>query len=246
MPSTIFQRVRFAAGLAALLSGIAVLRYSGGSRVDRASAGYSITHNFLSDLGMTVAYGGKANTLSACLFVVSLTAVVLGFAATLVGFIRIHSSAATARRLAHAAGAIGLFVCIALIGVALTPENRALSLHLRLTELAFRAFPAVPMLLATACLHDNRVPRKLGLVWALLAVVLVSYLCLIGWGPKVETSIGLVVQVLAQKAVAIAAVVIIVYQSYEAERLLVKHQTLKITDASSARRDVERGIAVEE
>lgn len=227
MPTTVFQRVRFAAGCATLLSGVAVLRYPGGSRHDRLADGYSITHNFLSDLGMTVAYSGKTNTLSALLFVVSLTAVVLGLAGTLVGFIRLHSRAAIARRLAHAAAAIGLFVCAALIGVALTPENRALSLHVHLTEMAFRALPAVPLLLATASLHDDGVPRRLGLVWALFALVLLGYLCVIGWGPPVETSIGLVVQVLAQKVVAVTAVVILVYQSYEAERVLMKQVRAK-------------------
>ncbi len=170
---------------------------------------------------MTVAYGGKTNTLSALLFTVALTMVVLGLGATLVGFVRLHSRAPMPRSLACAAGVAGLVVCAALIGVALTPENRALSLHIQLVGLAFRVFPIVPLLLATASLRDESVPRRFAFVWATFALVLLGYLCLIGWGPPIETPTGLVVQVIAQKVVAVTAVAIVVYQGYQAERLLV-------------------------
>lgn len=233
MRSTVFQRVRWGAGLAGLLSCVAIVQYPGGTRVDHSAAGYSLARNFLSDLGMTVAYGGKTNTLSALLFTAALATVVLGLGATLVGFARLHSRAAVPRWLAASAGAAGLVVCAALIGVALTPENRALSLHIQLTGLAFRVFPAVPLLLATASLHDSNVPRRLAFVWASFAIVLLSYLCLIGWGPPIETPTGLVVQVIAQKVVAITAVAIVVYQGWEAERILVANLERRDSDRSA-------------
>ena len=78
MASTIFARGRMAAGVATVLAIGSGLRYPGGTFRDHATSGYSITHNFLSDLGMTVAHDGEPNRLGALLFVLSLTILVVG------------------------------------------------------------------------------------------------------------------------------------------------------------------------
>jgi hypothetical protein len=43
---------------------------------------------------------------------------------------------------------------------------------------------------------------------------------LIGWGPPVDTALGLSVQVSAQKLVVLSAMAIFIYLSIEADRLL--------------------------
>ena len=52
-----------------------------------------------------------------------------------------------------------------------------------------------------------------------LALVLGGYIAVIQWGPRLNTDFGLVVQVLAQKAVFIGGVPSLVYLSWEAERI---------------------------
>ena len=47
----IFQRVRWAVGLGLALAVGAMLRYPGGTALDTGSQGYSMSRNFLSDLG---------------------------------------------------------------------------------------------------------------------------------------------------------------------------------------------------
>jgi hypothetical protein len=61
-------------------------------------------------------------------------------------------------------------------------------------------------------------------VWALFAVVLAAYVVVLGWGPQVRAPHGLVVQVTAQKIVAIAAVLVLTYQTFEADRVVSGQQ----------------------
>ena len=51
-------------------------------------------------------------------------------------------------------------------------------------------------------------------------MILVAYVGILDFGPRVSAPGGLVTQVVAQKIVALSAALIIVYQSYEADRAL--------------------------
>ncbi len=219
MAQTIFTFGRRAAAMSGILAAGAIFSYPGGTFRDHSTQGYSLTHNFLSDLGMTVAHDGRANTLGAILFVVSLTTLVAGLGGALLGLIRLYSDA-TARRLAGAAGAVALLVCASFIGVAVTPEDRMLSLHILLTRVAFRAFPLVGLLMTLASYYESRLPRRVGLAWAALTVILAAYVGILDWGPRVSAPGGLVTQVVAQKIVSLSAALIVVYQSYQADRAL--------------------------
>ena len=98
---TVFARARWAVAIAIVLAIGAAARYPGGTTLDASSKGYSISHNFLSDLGMTVAYDGHPNRLGAFLFVASLNILVVGLGGCLVGVVRLYSRSPGARRLAR-------------------------------------------------------------------------------------------------------------------------------------------------
>jgi hypothetical protein len=53
-----------------------------------------------------------------------------------------------------------------------------------------------------------------------MIAVLVTYVLILDWGPRVSTPHGLVVQVTAQKLVTVGAVLLIVYQGRIADRLI--------------------------
>jgi len=215
---TVFAIGRRAAAVAAVLAGIAMLIYPGGTLRDHSTRGYSLTHNFLSDLGSTVTFGGQPNSLDALLFVSSLVIVVLGVGACLAGFVRLFAEDAATRNLARGTAVVGAFVCASFLGVAFTPEDRFMALHVQFTLWAFRAFPLVPLLLAVATARDARFPRRTTVAWLSLALLGVAYAGDLQWGPTLSTSGGLVFQVVAQKIVAVAAVTVIAYESYEADR----------------------------
>jgi hypothetical membrane protein len=230
MRGTAFRRVPWFVGVAVLLAFGSMLRYPGGTPLNRSSDGYSLSQNFLSDLGMTVAYDGRSNALGALLFVASLCVLVVGLGGALFGFVRLYSQPARGRRWARAAGVVGLASCVAFTGVALTPENRVMSLHVSFTMLAWRIIPAASLLLAVASAHSSVVPRGIVALWATLTIILLAYVLLIGWGPSVGTAEGLRVQVIAQKAIATIVVGALTYLSIAAERISAgeRHDTRRV------------------
>jgi hypothetical protein len=59
---------RYALVVALLTWGVAIMLYPGGTVLDESTHGYSFTHNFLSDLGSTVAFNYTRNLAGAVLF----------------------------------------------------------------------------------------------------------------------------------------------------------------------------------
>jgi hypothetical membrane protein len=220
MHRSVFARGRWAVAIAVALTIGSMLRYPGGTALDPASRGYSLWRNFLSDLGMTVAWDRRPNALGAALFVASLGILVLGLGGCLVGVVRVYSTSNSARRFARAAAAVGLLVCAAFVGVAVTPENRVMSLHVGVTLFAFRAFPILSFLLLVATLRSGVFPRGVSIAWAALTAVLTAYVAVLGWGPSLTTDGGLRVQVVAQKIVVVVALSVFVYISVEADRVI--------------------------
>jgi len=202
---SVFVLARWSIVVATIMAIGAAVLYPGGTLHDPTRQRYSLVENFLSDLGMTVAYNGRTNRSGAILFVLALCVVVLGLGRALLEFVRLYSRSATARPYALAASIVGLLVSASFIGVAVTPENRVLGLHVQFTFFAFRVFPLLTVLLAVASFKSHALPRSFGVTWAALTVVLAVYATVLTWGPTVATPAGLVTQVIAQKMVAITA-----------------------------------------
>src|SRR4051812_29314274 len=102
MRQSAFTRAQWSVGLAVLLAFASMVRYPGGTALDPSSNGYSLQQNFLSDLGMTVAYDARPNRLGSLLFVLSLGILVLGLGGSLAGFLRVYSKEVRPRRFARA------------------------------------------------------------------------------------------------------------------------------------------------
>src|SRR6187549_855015 len=112
MRASPFARARWATMLAVVLTLVAIVSYPGGTKFDPSRDGYAWSQNFLSDLGMTVAYDGRANVVGAVCFVMALSTLVVGVGGALVGFLRRYAVTVNARRFARAAGALGFAACV--------------------------------------------------------------------------------------------------------------------------------------
>ena len=189
----------------------AAMRYPGGTPLSPSSSGYSPTQNFLSDLGMTVAYNGQPNALGAALFAFSLLLLVAVFGRSTFGFVRQYVAVAQARRWAIAGGLLIPLAGLAFAGVAVTPENRVMALHTDFTLLAWRVFALATVLLGVASLQADRLSRHRTVAWGILAVALSGYVTYLAVGPNVTTVDGLRRQVLAQKIIAVIALAILIY-----------------------------------
>src|SRR5439155_2140576 len=111
--STVFKLTRWAVIAVAVLTGIAMLLYPGGTGLNPATRGYSFFQNSLSDLGSTVAWSGQANRGSLFLLAASFILVLAGvgcFAA----LIRVYSMSPITSWLTRAAG---VFVLLAGAGL---------------------------------------------------------------------------------------------------------------------------------
>jgi len=217
----VFQRVRWAAGIATVLAIVAGIRYPGGTAQDQSTHGYSFFQNFLSDLGMTVAHNGEANRLGGLLFVAALLVLIGGLGGSLVAFVRLHSATLASRPFALLAGLVGLVVCLCFAGVAFTPYDRFFGAHIFFTKAAWRLFVLVPLLLFLAALRSPEIPRGVRSAWLFLTVMLAGYVWVMDFGPRVSAPGGLVTQVTAQKIIAITAILTFVYLSIAVERRMV-------------------------
>ncbi len=212
------QQARWTVGLACALACGAMTRYPGGTALDRTSAGYSLPRNFLSDLGMTVAYDGQFNRLGAGLFVLSLLVLVVGLGSVVMTISRRLSGHHAARRWARLAAALGVLACLAFVGVAVTPENRVMAVHVTFTQWAWRIIPLVAALLAIASFQTPGLRARVAIVWVILAILMASYAALLSWGPSLATADGLVLQAVAQKIASVVVIAALLLVAREFDR----------------------------
>jgi hypothetical membrane protein len=187
------------------LTTIAMLIYPGGTMADPASPNYRFFANFFSDLGRTIAHGGRSNTFSMVLFVVALGGAGLG----LVLFFLVLPRASAGRRsraLARLGSLPGIVSGLAFVGVALTPADRLPVAHIAFVLTAFTAFFVASLLyLAATAFDPDRQRLTLG-IWLGFALLLGGYVWLLFAGPRLEDLQSLAVQVTGQKIIAYAAV----------------------------------------
>ena len=169
---------------------------------------------------MTVAWDEQPNRIGSALFVTSLVLLVFGMGGALAGFVRLYASSPRGRRFAYAAAVAGALDCACFIGVALTPENQAMTLHVAFTLAAFRVLPVATLLIMLAARATPAMPRRIVAVWGALALVLFAYAASLQGGAWAATATGFVAQVVAQKVVAIVMVSAVAWQSHVAMRTL--------------------------
>jgi hypothetical membrane protein len=223
--STVLRRARVAGVASIVLSGLAILLYPGGTPLDPATTGYLFFHNFLSDLGSIVAYGGRPNYAGAVLFIVSLAIMTLALGTCLFALVRLYS-ASNARYFALAAAAVGILACAALIGIAATPEDRFMTMHIHFTRWTFELFPVASMLLALATWRDARFRRRAGIAWLALTAVLLVYVYVLLWGPPLTSDRNLVINVTSQKLIVIVGLAVLAFQTFEADRVAAQPGTV--------------------
>ena len=198
-------------GLACCLASAAMFRYPGGTVLDPTTHRYSLSRNFFSDLGMTVAYNREPNRLGAAFFVLSVFLLVVGLGHAVLSIARQLAAHPAARRWARSAAVALLLAGVSFAGVAVTPENRAMDMHVAFTFWGWRIVPVVAGLLAVASFHSPGLPRRVAIMWLVVTILLAAYAALLDWGPSVATVDGLVVQVIAQKAAVVIVLAAVLF-----------------------------------
>jgi hypothetical protein len=193
--------------------------YPGGTRLDSGAAGYSFTQNAFSDLGRTIARNGEPNVASATLFVLGLTPAGLGLSVFFIALLPLVSRSPNALKwLARLGCVAGIVAGVAYVAVAWTPANRLPGEHVMAERVAFRSFLLASVLLGIATAGSKTFTARASAAWWSFGALLLGFILIGIFGPSRRTEFGLVVQVVAQKAIVVSALVIVAFQSYEAQR----------------------------
>lgn len=202
----------FAAAQFVALTVVAMVVYDGGSGHDASAPGYSLVHNFFSDLGMTVTYSGARNGFASVLFTYALAAV--GVALACFGLaVRRLAGRSTGGRVAPALGAVAAAVSgAAYVGIAATPHDLAGGAHSRFVDLAFGFLLVFVVALLVVEVRAGW-PRRWTVANAAYLGLLAVYVYILFWGPSTETTSGLVTQVGAQKVIVYSSIVNLGWQA---------------------------------
>jgi len=200
------------------LASVAIALYPGGTLRNPSTHGYRPLQQFGSDLGMSRAWNGQSNRLGAGVFVMGELALAAAIGALVTGMVSIAASGVS-RLLARVAGAAGIVAGSGFVVTAFTAPDRFPVLHVRSAALAFRAACVAALLLTGAILLDPRFTRRTVLSAAGTAFLLLAFVGVTTWGPRLETDLGLVLLVAAQKIVVLAALSTMWHVSRKAERV---------------------------
>jgi hypothetical protein len=202
--------LRYAAIQFVVLTALAMVLYAGGTWFDPTTAHYHFTGNFLSDLGMTHAFSGRANYASSALFCIALATV----GGALVAFVWTWKEFAFERGRAviagYAAAVLGTLSGLAFTGVAFTPFDLALRAHNTLVIAAFGLLMLFVAAITFVMWRNGISGGRLAANLAYLACV-AGYVVLVLRGPRMWSPHGHSVQVVGQKVIAYASMLHIVY-----------------------------------
>ena len=129
-----------------------------------------------------------------------------------------YSTTPRSRWFAWGACAIGALAGAAFVGVAFTPENRFIELHVQSTLLAWQLVPVASAFLMLAAVFANGVTRAATAILVVLTAVLVAYVVMLHWGPSISAPPGLKIAVIAQKIVTLVLVGAVLLLSVYTER----------------------------
>lgn len=193
--------------------------YPGGTRLNPDTEGYSFTQNALSDLGRTVARNGEPNPVSSTLFILGLTPAGLGLSVFFIALLPLMSNRSrTLAWLGRIGCLAGIIAGVAYVVVAWAPANRLPAEHVLAERTAFRSFLVASVLLGIVTAGSRTFRFRASAVWWSFGALLLGFILIGIFGPSRRTEAGLIVQTLAQKAIVFSALVIVAFQSFEAQR----------------------------
>ena len=204
-----------------VLNILAMFLYPGGNINNPDQIGYSFTHNFFSDLGMTVSHSNENNILSCILFNLSLCVIGVCFSML---FYSIRNYFQNSKYLSLCATFLGIYASVSYIGVAFTPSNLYLSLHSFFAHWIFRSLFAASILYSILIFKNREFENKYAygfIVFGIMVLVYVLYSELYLNDPQLFPE-QLIKHVLAQKIIAFWILISIYIYSIGLSKYLLK------------------------
>ena len=213
--------IRFVPIFFVLASIIAAYFYAGGNIHNPSQVGYSVTHNFLSDLGGFKSHSGKVNILSALLFNISMIMFILVGVSFL--FVPRLFKENKTNYFLSILGSIFFFLgTVFFAGVGFTPYDLYLDMHVFFSINAFRFLIPASVLYFTVLLRSS-ISNKYALAIIVLFLFTFFYVVyqIVSASP-LESLEKMVEQATLQKIIALINVVSIFILSFAFEEQIRK------------------------
>jgi hypothetical protein len=195
-----------------VLSFGAMLFYPGGAMYQPDARGYLFFQNFLSDLGATITRRNQNNGAAMILFVVGLVSVGISLAASSSIWKQVIAPPGRRMFFGHVAQVLAVLAGACYIGIAATPWNLMLSVHMFFVQSAFSLLLAFVFCL-TMLQIQNKWPFRYVTSNLIYVAILSAYVFVLFDGPNLETLRGLVFQVVAQKIIVYVSILNLAYQT---------------------------------
>jgi hypothetical protein len=188
-----------------LLTALAMLVYPGGAVYEANASRYLFFRNFFSDLGATITPSGRPNLASHILFAIALGSVGLALILASANW-KVIARRQKSRSAGWASQAFEIVAGLGFIGIAATPWNLVLDAHNGFVRTAFAFLLAYDLCLLLIQLR-NRWPAAYTAANAVYLLLLIAYVAILFFGPRLDTKSGLEFQVGAQKIIVYASVI---------------------------------------
>ena len=202
----------------------------GGTLHNAESIGYSITHNYFSDLGRYISYSGQLNRISFWLFNGSVILCGLSFCMFFTSYNAFLQRYKVNKNIVRLATVFGVLGSLSMVGLGVTPVDLYLEAHELFATWTFRLFFPSTLCYSIALFRSHAFNNSMAysfLIWSILVII---YVLVSELGPPGSSSPeALIFQVVAQKVIVFAFVVSIVSQcqllkkNFLVEKLFVKN-----------------------
>ena len=201
---------------ALMLLPVSIITYTGGSAVDPNSPGFSLLHNFLSDLGRTIAYSGNLNPVSSFVFNISLFLTGVLLIPYFVAHPKLFQGTRESLWFSILGSVIGVLFALTFVGGALTPSDLFMEIHLMFGALAFVLGLPIVVFHTFSILSSPIYPNRYAAVYIALGVILCGYLyAMFATGSEIS-----IVVTIGQKIVVVSIMLCFLLQSLAGKRIV--------------------------
>jgi hypothetical protein len=204
-----------------VLTAIAMLVYPGGAVYELSANRYLFLRNFFSDLGATVTPSGRPNLASHILLIVALGTVGIALVLASSNWKVIVRPRQAAQAVGITSQVLEIIAGLGFIGIAATPWNLVLDAHNGFVRAAFGFLLAYDLCLLVIQIR-NRWPSAYTAANGIYLLLLVAYVGILFFGPRLDTQGGLEFQVAAQKIIVYASVINLGLQAVSVRREAVR------------------------
>ncbi|HSH02960.1 MAG TPA: hypothetical protein VLL52_10615, partial [Anaerolineae bacterium] len=161
-----------------LLTTIAMFFYPGSTTGNDNTTRYIFSQNFFSDLGVTTTYNGQSNTIGAILFFIALATAGIAIITFFLALPHLFQNRNHWRWLTILGSLAGIISGLGYIGVALTPADLFLNLHINAVRTAFVFFFFAVLCYLPPLWQNPSFPRFYAYIFATFALALITYIWL--------------------------------------------------------------------